>query len=127
MTNIRAFSQVPDDEHMYVCGDYNEDEDEDNMNPITATRSASIARMKNSGDVRWFIQAKGSNPSGEARQDKCMGIAHNEVSGNVAVLLQAKMSQVRQSNKGGVNENDNEFNNGFFDTILVLLNPSGDV
>ena len=56
-----------------------------------------------------------------------MGIAHNEETGNVAVLLQAKMSQVRQSNKGGVNENDNEFNNGFFDTILVLLNPSGDV
>ena len=56
-----------------------------------------------------------------------MGIAHNEETGNVAVLLQAKMSEIRQSNKYGVNENDNEFNNGFFDTILVLLNQSGDV
>ena len=65
MTNIRAFSQIPDDEHMYVCGDYNEDEDEDDMNPITATYSASIARMKNDGSVRWFIQAKGSNRNGE--------------------------------------------------------------
>ena len=51
---------------MYVCGDYNEDEDEDDMNPITAAYTAGIAQMKNDGSVRWFIQASGSNPSGGA-------------------------------------------------------------
>ena len=51
---------------MYVCGDLNEDEDEDDMNPITAAYTAGIARMKNDGSVRWFIQASGSNPSGGA-------------------------------------------------------------
>jgi hypothetical protein len=37
------------------------------------------------------------------------------------------MSQVRQSNKDGVNSLDNANNNGFYDTILVLLKQSGDV
>ena len=128
INNIRAFSQVPDDEHMYVCGDTNLKEDAGvNDNPIIAPYSAQIVRMKNDGSVRWHIRARGSNPNGGDGQDKCMGIAHNEETGNVAVLLQAKMSEVRQSNKYGVNENDNKYNNGFFDTILILLNQSGDV
>ena len=37
------------------------------------------------------------------------------------------MSQVRQDNKDGVNSLDNANNNGFYDTILVLLKQSGDV
>ena len=55
-----------------------------------------------------------------------MGVAHNRATGNVAVLLQAKMTQVRQSNKEGVNTLDDS-GRGFYDTILVLLKQSGDV
>ena len=58
MTNIRAFSQVPDDEHMYVCGDRNLKEDTGvNDNPVKAPYSAQIVRMKNDGTVRWYIDA----------------------------------------------------------------------
>ena len=55
-----------------------------------------------------------------------MGVAHNAATGNVGVLLQAKMTQVRQSNKSGVNALDSAIP-GFYDTILVLLKQSGDV
>ena len=54
MTNIRAYSQIPDDDHMYVCGDFNQDEEEKKDVDI-ASYSAGIARMRNDGDVRWFI------------------------------------------------------------------------
>ena len=56
--NIRAFSQVPDNDHMYVCGDSNLMEDAgENDNPIIAPYNAHIVRMKNDGSVRWHIKA----------------------------------------------------------------------
>ena len=54
MTNIRAYSQVPDDDHMYVCGDFNMDEEE-KKDVDLASYSAGIARMNNDGDIKWFI------------------------------------------------------------------------
>ena len=54
LTNIRAYSQVPDDDHMYVCGDFNMDEEE-KKDVDFASYSAGIARMNNDGDIKWFI------------------------------------------------------------------------
>ena len=86
MTNIRAFSQSPNDDYMYVCGDYIEDDSNEDVE--TVNYSAGIARMKNDGTVRWYISATGPIPGYPSKnQDKCMGIAHNEASTNVAVLL----------------------------------------
>lgn len=45
-----------------------------------------------------------------------MGVAYNPETFNVAVVIQGKMSQLRGSNKGD-----------FYDTILFLLDQSGDV
>ena len=54
MTNIRAYSQVPNDDFMYVCGDFNEDEDEQKDDDATSY-SAGIARMRYDGEISWFI------------------------------------------------------------------------
>ena len=45
-----------------------------------------------------------------------MGVAYNTATFNVAVIIQGKMSQLRGSNKGN-----------WYDTILMLLDQSGDV
>ena len=45
-----------------------------------------------------------------------MGVAYNEATFNVAIVVQGKMSQLRGSNKGD-----------YYDTILFLLDQSGDV
>ena len=43
-------------------------------------------------------------------QDKCMGIAYDEVSGSIAVLLQAKMKEVKGPNAGN-----------WYDSVLLLM------
>jgi hypothetical protein len=75
MTSVRAFAQVPDDEHFYVCGDYLHDDTATDL--VTAQYSAALARMKNDGDIKWYASITGTNPSGSADQDRCMGIAYN--------------------------------------------------
>ena len=85
MTNVRAWSQVPNDSHMYVCGDYLHD---DEASDLTDTKySAAIARMKNDGSIAWYISLSGTNLSSGPDQDKCMGVAHNENTNNVAVMV----------------------------------------
>ena len=61
MTNIRAYSQIPNSDHLYVCGDFNMDEDK-KKDVDVASYSAGIAKMNNNGDVRWFISASGTIP-----------------------------------------------------------------
>ena len=66
---------------MYVCGDYNFGQDSEN-------HSAAIAKMTNDGSINWYIEASGPIPgNSDIFQDRCMGIAHNEKTSNVAVLL----------------------------------------
>ena len=70
MHNVRAWSQVPDDEHMYICGDYaglpNVDAD-DTVDDLEAVNySAAIARLRNDGNVRWYISATGPIPGNSA-------------------------------------------------------------
>ena len=60
MSNIRAYSHTPDDGHLYVCGDFNQEEDEKNVD--VASYSAGIAKMNDNGDVRWYISASGPIP-----------------------------------------------------------------
>ena len=62
MTNIRSYSQVPDDEHLYVCGDYLQDDSLTDL--VTAPYSAAVARMSNDGRVKWYLSITGTNPSG---------------------------------------------------------------
>jgi hypothetical protein len=114
MTNIRGYAQVPDDEHLYVCGDYLHDDTASDL--VTAAYSAAVARMKNDGTVKWYLSIAGTNPGGLNDQDRCMGVAYNPETFNIAIVLQAKMSQLRSSTKGD-----------FFDTILFLLDQAGDI
>jgi len=62
MTNIRGWSQVPDDDHFFVCGDYLTDDTTDDL--VTAEYTGAVAKMKNDGDVKWYISISGSNPTG---------------------------------------------------------------
>ena len=91
MLNVRAWSQIPDDDHFYICGDYHDGNDAE-TDLTTVDYTAAIARMKNDGSVRWYISASGNIPGSTSKQDRCMGVAHNPATGNVGVLLQAKMT-----------------------------------
>ena len=62
MTNIRGWSQVPDDEHFYVCGDYMVDPNAPDT--VAAEFKGAVARMRNDGEVRWYISIAGTNPGG---------------------------------------------------------------
>lgn len=99
---------------MYVCGDYLTADSASDL--VTSEYTAAVARMKNDGLVKWYISLTGTNPSGSPNQDRCMGVAYNPETFNVAVMVQGKMSQVRQSGKGN-----------FYDQLLFLLDQSGDV
>jgi hypothetical protein len=90
MTSIRAYAQVPNDEHFLVCGDYLVVDEATDL--ATAQYTAALARMKNDGDIKWYASITGTNPSGAEDQDRCMGLAYNPKTFNVAVVLQGKMS-----------------------------------
>lgn len=51
LTNIRAYAQVPDDDHFYACGDYNTNELLPNPGSqtdlTTATYTAGLFRITN--------------------------------------------------------------------------------
>lgn len=114
MTNVRGWSQVPDDEHFFVCGDYLTDDTASDL--VTAKYTGAVAKMKNDGEVRWYVSIAGTNPSGSPDQDRCMGVAYNPATFNLAVMVQGKMSQIRSNSKGN-----------FYDQILFLLDQQGDV
>ena len=48
MTNIRAYSQIPDDDHMYVCGDFNQDEEEKKDVDVIADEEMAIGKYRSS-------------------------------------------------------------------------------
>ena len=67
MHNIRGYSQVPNDEHMYVCGDYQYTETAalEPADLSVAAYSAAVARMRNDGTIKWYLSIAGTNPSGD--------------------------------------------------------------
>ena len=72
--------------------------------------------MKNDGNINWYVSFTGTNPTDNSDQDRSKGVAYNQATFNVAVLIQGKMGQLRGSAKGD-----------FYDTILILLDQSGEV
>ena len=70
--------------------------------------------MTDDGEIKWFVTATGKNPMSGIEsiqdQDKCMGIAYDEGRTQIAVLLQAKMGEVRSPRAGN-----------WYDTVLLLM------
>lgn len=64
MTNIRAFVQPENEDHMYMCGDYFENESVAQDDFTLAEYSATIFRLQNDGKVRWYATASGTNAGG---------------------------------------------------------------
>lgn len=115
LSNIRAYAQVPEDDHFYACGDYNSNSQ---YNDLTlASYSAGIFRMKNDGSVKWFIQVSGKNPEGvNPDGDRCFGIAYDAANVEISILIQTKSKQVRQLSSGN-----------YYDTLLAVIDSSGDL
>lgn len=121
MSRINSYSQAANDDDLFICGEYQPNEASD-TEPYTGSNvefRAVFARMKNDGDVSWIISATGKHPLYDGvdymDQDKCMGIAYQKGQDRVAVVLQGKMTEVRPSYKGD-----------YYDTIIVLLEESGE-
>jgi len=115
LSNIRAYAQVPEDDHFYACGDYNSNSQ---YNDLTlASYSAGIFRMKNDGSVKWFIQVSGKNPEGvNPDGDRCFGIAYDAANVEISLLIQTKSKQIRQLSSGN-----------YYDTLLAVIDSSGDL
>lgn len=121
-STINSYSQAADDDDIFLCGHY-----QPNEGPTEADSGSNIeyratmARMKDDGDVSWIITSTGnhplesSSPADYAPQDKCMGISYFKEKEQVAVVIQGKMSDVRASYKSD-----------YYDTILLKLNDGGE-
>lgn len=127
LSNIYAFAQGPTDGNLFVCGDYQPNEATTSSVPDTAPYEnsefqAGFARMTNDGEIRWFKMFSGQNPSldtaaGIYNQDRCRGITYDEESDTLAVVIQTKAQEVR----------DSEYRGNFYDTILLTLDRSGNI
>ena len=91
LTNIRAYAQVPDDDHFYICGDYKTAETESSVSALTDAEeaySAAIIRMGDDAEIKWYITVAGTNPTaGKQNQDRCFGISYNRDDFVVSALL----------------------------------------
>ena len=120
MSRITSVSQAAKDDDLFLCGEIITDE-ENYTEPYGSDVEikATIARMKDDGDVSWIITASGKHPLYDGTnykdQDRCMGISYYKEREEVAVVLQGKMTEVRASTKGD-----------FYDTILIRLNEGGE-
>ena len=119
LSNIRAYAQVPQDDHFYACGDYNKKEDF--TDPTTVDYNAGLFRIQNDGEIKWYITAEGTNPVSTAlNADRCFGVAYhqrpNQRGDEISFLLQIKMKELRYFTPGD-----------FYDTLLLVLDPSGNV
>jgi len=82
MSHINSVSQANNDDDIFICGDYqpNELTDTEPYDSKVLYR-ASVARLKDDGDVSWIISASGRNPLNDGGvtyndQDKCMAISY---------------------------------------------------
>ena len=71
--------------------------------------------MQDDGEVEYVSTISGKNPvyNGDTieDQDKCVGISYNPTTKNIAVVIQGKMTEVR----------DPSYQGDHFDTILLLI------
>ena len=76
LTSIRAFTQVPVDDTMFLCGDYNNmGENDAPVSDALMTYTAGVARMRMNGDVQFFLSLTGiSSVQGKPSKDRCTGI-----------------------------------------------------
>ena len=56
-TTISSYSQAADDDDLFLCGHYSPEEGE---------YHATMAHIKNDGDVKWIQSASGSHPFASA-------------------------------------------------------------
>ena len=124
LTNIRGYD-FSDDGSLFVCGD-NFKMELLGKDPAEADYNAGIAFLTSEGDITNYVYTQGRNQR-EPRniQDRCMGIAQDKKTKQVVALLQSKNDRVRMDNKSGVNPADNLYNNGFYDTMLIIFSPDG--
>ena len=121
MSRISSVSQAAKDDDLFICGEAITDE-ENYTEPYGSDVEikATIARMKDDGKVSWIISATGKHPLYDGTnykdQDRCMAISYNKPNEEVVVVIQGKMTEVRDSSKGD-----------YYDTILVRLSDGGDV
>jgi hypothetical protein len=66
MSQIRAWTQVPNDRHFYACGDFETAYAQDNLN--TAEHTAAAFRMRNDGEMMWYATFSGVNPDLQPRK-----------------------------------------------------------
>jgi len=121
MSRISSVSQAAKDDDLFICGEAITDE-ENYTEPYGSDVEikATIARMKDDGKVSWIISATGKHPLYDGTnykdQDRCMAISYSKPNEEVVVVIQGKMTEVRDSSKGD-----------YYDTILVKLSDGGDV
>jgi hypothetical protein len=118
MSQIRAWTQVPNDRHFYACGDFETAYAQDNLN--TAEHTAAAFRMRNDGEMMWYATFSGVNagPATKKKMDRCFGIAYDPTPGStgLSVLIQGKMTNLREDT----------FKKGdFYDTLLISLDING--
>jgi len=120
MSRINSVSQSANDDDIFICGDYQPNEKTD-VEPYDSKvlYKATMARLKDDGDVSWIITASGRHPLYDNgvtynHQDKCMAITYYKEKEQLAVIIQGKMSEVRPNYKGN-----------YYDTILVQMDSGG--
>ena len=118
MTSIRSIVQVPNDMHFYGCGDYNVNNEMEDLS--LAVYTAAIFRIQNDGTIKFYLSIGGTNPMAATQdapnQDRCMGVSLDPSNGYVTALLQTKMKEIRYFSPGN-----------FYDTTLLMFDNSGTV
>ena len=82
VSRINSVSQAKNDDDLFLCGEYqpNEATTDPDVFDATVLQKATIARMKDDGDVSWIITASGKHPLYDGTtyndQDKCMAISY---------------------------------------------------
>lgn len=106
LSKIYGYSHGETDDNLFVAGDYQPNEavvaagTQDVPPYIDSEYSCGIARLTDDGEVRWFIKIAGDNPNYDAalginNQDRCRGIHYDQNSGEIGVIVQIKMYQLR--------------------------------
>jgi hypothetical protein len=116
MTRINSISQVGTEDQFYACGHYwvNEATTETNQDTSVYQTSAVIMKVRNNGEVLFYMNIAGTNPvSTKVSNDECWGIS-SQKDGTFSVVLSIKMSEIRSATKGD-----------FKDILLIKFNNMG--
>ena len=82
-----------------------------------ANYTAIVIAMTNDGRIRWQLKLSGRSTEGRYNMDRCMGIAYNDVTGDIAVLLTATGYELRQ----------HAFIDEHQDPVLIILSHMGEL